>query len=983
MADRDLSGHTLGEFTLLEKIGQGGYGAVYRAEQPLLDRHVVVKVLRKNGDVAEQRFLREAQLASRFDHPFAAHIYAFGVDEGVDLLWIAMELVQGVTLSSWIEQHGPMPLEQFVPFFECIADAVHAAHECGIVHRDLKPSNVMVVERGSRLLPKLLDFGIALDQRSDAAPAEPPHPDDEASRARGATTTIRLRPASQVEHRTVTGSRGKQYRLTRTGAACGSRPYMSPEQWSNAQAAGPASDVYSLGVVAYEVLTGRLPYAAEDSAELYRKHRYAELPRLGDGFPPDLDRVIECALAKLPEHRYRSPLEMAAELREALQAQPREQLRSLARVWNDRARSPALLLRGGDLLHTPTETIGELERAFVTASHRRAARLRRALVAFAVVVMMGLVLGWAAMQTRMSDRVAIESDVEQGRQALLHGESIEAVRHLEQAYQRGEHSSEVAFMLARALQPRMSELAHFTSSSGRMWSAVFAPDGKRVLTSDDKSARMWDARSGQLLFTMNHGDTVYQAVFSPDGSRIITAGGDGTVRIWNAASGAPIRELRYRGDVSKRWGYYAVAMSSHFVAAIDVTGRTVHVWDVETGAQIAELGNDAPGIALVAFSADGHWIATAGRDEVRVFDTSTWQQASKIPGPRVRSLSFDPTGPRLAVGTYDGVASIWEIPRGASVRRLRSSGASVDATAFSRDGLLVATASRDGMEQVWDAASGALQTQFTSHRDKIYAVEFSRTGDLILSAGEDGAVVVSNVATGMPVARLEGPKALVIAAHFDSESRRVVGASYDGTARVWEAALPYRRWNSPQIGTECDTASSLVPDQRFIAFSCRDHGTYVWDTTRGELLAELPSVTTVEGNYTSAFPALTASGDQAAIARGNTVEVYALPSGQLLRTVAHPVAVSAVAFAPAGHDLVSGAVDGSLLITHDGSESIELQRSSAAIDAATILPDGRVAVVDASDRLRIIAPDHNALLMDLATPSRIRLLRQSPDGKRL
>jgi WD40 repeat protein len=182
-------------------------------------------------------------------------------------------------------------------------------------------------------------------------------------------------------------------------------------------------------------------------------------------------------------------------------------------------------------------------------------------------------------------------------------------------------------MLARALQPRMSELARFTSS-GRMWSAMFAPDGKRVLTTDDKSARMWDASSGQLLFTMNHGDTVYGAVFSPDGSQIVTAGGDGTVRIWSAATGVPLRELRYQRSGSKRWRYYAVAMSSHLVAAIDVTGKTVHVWDAETGMQIAELDNDAPGVKLLAFSADGHFIATSGRDEVRVFDTSTRRAAT-------------------------------------------------------------------------------------------------------------------------------------------------------------------------------------------------------------------------------------------------------------------------------------------------------------------------------------------------------------------
>lgn len=980
MADRDFSGCTLGEFELLEKIGQGGYGAVYRARQPPLKRHVAVKVLRKNDDVAQQRFLREAQLASQFAHPFAAPVHAFGVDK--DVWWIAMELVQGITLSAWIAQHGPMPLERFVPIFERIADAVEAAHEQGIIHRDLKPSNIMVLERGSYWLPRIIDFGIAksLEQASEDPPAER---DDEAPHSRAATTA-RLRPASQPVYRTATGpSRVRKRQLTRTGAAFGSWPYMSPEQCCNSQAVGRASDVYSLGVVTYELLTGRTPFSAKTSDEFYKLHRYAEIPRLGPDFPPELDRVIERAMAKLPEDRYRSPLEMAADLRETLQAQPRERLRSLARVWNDSKRSSALLLRGGDLLRTPPETVGELERALLTASHRRASRLRRAVVSLAVVATMGVLLGRAELQARTSERDAITSEVEQGRQALLRGESSEAARHLEQAYQRGEHSSGAAFMLARALQPRMSELTRFTSDSGRMWSAAFAPDGKRVLTTDDKSARMWDATSGQLLFTMSHGDTVYRAVFSHDGSQIVTAGGDGTVRIWEAATGAPIRKLTYQAPGAKRWRYSVVAMSLHFVAALDMTGRVAHVWDAETGTPIAELVNDAPKRNLLAFSADGHWLAISGRDEVRLFDTSTWQRAVTIAEPRARSLSFDPTGPRLAVGTSDGVASIWEIPSGVRVRCLRDAGASVDSIAFSHDGVLVAAGSRDGAEQVWDAASGGLRTQFNSHRDKIDAIEFSPAGDLLLSSGADGAVVVSSVATGMPVTRLEGPTGLISAAHFDQTSRRVVAASWDGTVRVWSAASPYRRWGSAPIGPECDIAESLVPDQRFIAISCRNHGTHVWDTARGELLAELPSVTAVEGDHFSAFPAVAATGDRAAIARDNTVELYALPSGQLLRTIVHPAAISAVAFAPAGHDLVSGAVDGSLLITHDESNPIALRKSSAAIDAVAILADGRVVVADASERLGIIGPDRNALLMDVAARSSISLLRPSPDGRRL
>jgi len=148
VADHDnLTGRMVGEFILRERLDAGGFGAVYRCEQPLLEREAVIKVMHqrlRRRDDAQQRFLREAQLASRLDHPYAAHIYAFGVEED-GLLWIAMERVQGITLKTWLHDRGPLPLEQFVPFFESVAEVVHAAHERGIVHRDLKPANIMVI----------------------------------------------------------------------------------------------------------------------------------------------------------------------------------------------------------------------------------------------------------------------------------------------------------------------------------------------------------------------------------------------------------------------------------------------------------------------------------------------------------------------------------------------------------------------------------------------------------------------------------------------------------------------------------------------------------------------------------------------------------------------------------------------------------------------------------------------------------------------
>jgi WD40 repeat protein len=365
-----------------------------------------------------------------------------------------------------------------------------------------------------------------------------------------------------------------------------------------------------------------------------------------------------------------------------------------------------------------------------------------------------------------------------------------------------------------------------------------------------------------------------------------------------------------------------------------------------------------------------------------VYDTGAWTRVLTLHGPRVINLAFDPTGRRLATGTAGGDASIWAIPSGVRVRHLREIGDPIDHVAFSSDGTIVVTASRDGTEQIWNAQSGGLQSQTNFLRGKILSIEFDPTSKLVLAASANGTVVVSDVLQGMPVAVFEGAASPVWVTHFDPRSRRIIGASFDGTARLWDAAPSYRRWNSLPVDDDCDTDESLEPDQRFIAISCRNHGTRVWDTARDQLLAELPSVTSVEGDFTSSFPAVSAAGDRAAIARGNAVEVYELPGSKLIRTITHRAPVNAVAFASTGHDVVSGAVDGSLLVARDGHEPITLPVSPDGIDVVTILADGRV-VAAAGKRLRVYDPDHSTILADLAVGTRLRLFRQAPDGHRL
>jgi WD40 repeat protein len=292
--DLVLQGKVLGDFVLGDVIGAGGFGTVYRAEQRSLARVAVVKVihrsLARHRDAAE-RFTREARLAARFEHPFAAHVYASGLEPD-GLMWIAMELVRGTPLGELVARSGRFALDRFVPFFERLCEVVQAAHDQRIVHRDIKPSNIMVVHASGRLLPKLLDFGIAKLFHEPLAPTGGPRGSagDAAARAPG---------------------------LTQDGQILGSPAYMAPEQWDDPASAGPAADQYALALVAYQALSGAVAFAGEDLHVLAHQHREVPLPVLPPDIPLPVHDVLARAAAKAPDARFPTLTELAQALRQA------------------------------------------------------------------------------------------------------------------------------------------------------------------------------------------------------------------------------------------------------------------------------------------------------------------------------------------------------------------------------------------------------------------------------------------------------------------------------------------------------------------------------------------------------------------------------------------------------------------------------------------------------------------------------------------
>jgi SH3-like domain-containing protein len=274
----DLAGRTLGQYQIIEEIGRGGMAVVYKAWQPSLNRHVAIKVLPPQltfDTTFVQRFQQEASAAARLEHPNIVTIHDVGEEAGIR--YIVMQLLEGQPLNELIQREGQMGLERVAGIMAQVASALDYAHEQGFVHRDVKPSNIIV---GSDGQATLTDFGIA---------------------------------------KAAEGTK-----LTRTGTVMGTAEYMSPEQ-AKGEAVSRATDVYSLGIVVYEMLAGRVPFKADSTPAILHMQAYerpqpvrAHAPQL----PRGVDGVLAKALAKNPAERFSSAGELAGALQEVIEGKP-------------------------------------------------------------------------------------------------------------------------------------------------------------------------------------------------------------------------------------------------------------------------------------------------------------------------------------------------------------------------------------------------------------------------------------------------------------------------------------------------------------------------------------------------------------------------------------------------------------------------------------------------------------------------------------
>ncbi|HEY0379620.1 MAG TPA: protein kinase [Pyrinomonadaceae bacterium] len=283
-----LIGQTLAsKYRIEELINEGGMGAVYRATHVLMDKIVALKVLHPAlaaDDKIVARFTREAKAASRISHPHALTVTDFGEDES-GVVFLVMEYLKGRTLKEVIHGDEAMPLPRVVEIIRQVCGALEAAHAVGVVHRDLKSDNIMLLDMGGGDWAKVLDFGIAK----------------------------------------ITEKVGQDPALTAPNLIIGTPQYMSPEQCSQAAEIDSRSDVYSLGVILYEMLVGHVPFTGESPTAIMMKHLQEPPPSVLEerkDLPAAVGRVVARALAKRPEDRYQTVAELAEELAAAAEGEP-------------------------------------------------------------------------------------------------------------------------------------------------------------------------------------------------------------------------------------------------------------------------------------------------------------------------------------------------------------------------------------------------------------------------------------------------------------------------------------------------------------------------------------------------------------------------------------------------------------------------------------------------------------------------------------
>jgi WD40 repeat protein len=923
-------------FEILGELGRGATGVVYQARQTSLKRIVALKMIGNGAHASSKelaRFGAEAEAVARLQHPNIVQIYAIGEHEGRP--YFALELVEGGSLARWLTGNRPAPRDA-ARIIEILARAIHFAHQHGIVHRDLKPANILVkggmLSQGKATINsalvahqlKITDFGLAKRLDGDT-------------------------------------------RLTRLGDVLGTPNYMPAEQArGQVGKVGPAADIYALGAILYEMLTGRPPVQGKTVFDtLLEVERARPVPpsQIQSKVPRDLEAICLKCLEKKPDQRYASAEALADDLRhfvqgETIVARP-VSLGERGLKWARRRPSFAALLL--------VSVVGLL--ALLVGNWVYTAQVQKE--------RNNAIEGWKLADQQRSELKAAQGELEAQRDAAAKAKrDAEAQRDAaRQAKLEAEAQRDAAAKAREQAEKRQAEAVRSLEDARR---SSYALQLTRV-------AGLWQhdpARGLELLedrercppdlrdFTWGllhhscqreqrtlsgHKGPVLAVQPSPDGKLLASAGSDHSVRLWDLETGKLLHTLT--GHTDKVTG---VAFTSDSKTLVSVSAdQTALSWDVAGGKQLRSLAAGktpilcvafAPGTTVAAFGCgDGNvrlWEVTGTKSDRLIDATLKMKKAHR---DTVNALAFSPDGKTLASVSDDRTLKLWDVNTGKARFTSRAFSLQLHAVAFSPDSKAVATGGADGSVKLWNATVGGVRLNLPAHRGAVAGLAFSPDGKLLASAAalrdKGGEVKLWDPAGGQSLTGLPHPAGEVNAVAFLPGRSVLAIASKMPEVELWEAhlvqeRLALKKHAGPVLGL------AFSPDNRTLATAGVDKLVKLLDRKTGDVRLTLTG-------HTDEVTALAFAPGSRLLASGSadkTVKLWNTGTGRLVNTLeGHRDRITAVAVSADRDTVASACADGVIKLWRQGKELFELRGHIDAVTALAFSPDGKVLVSAGKD----------------------------------